>query len=142
MSSSSDDQLQCWHIVEGGFQGQIILSRPHESVLEFVKPRRGVVLLEVKDLYVHPLRRGYGWGAELMRKACTHADRTGADMVLRAAPHGRKRTRNGRRLPFKHFDELKAFYRSFGFRQVAVRNHEKITYDLPHDGVMVRRHGR
>lgn len=134
----NNDQLECWKVVEGGFFGQIILSKPAEPVLEFVRPRKGVPMLEVKDFYVHPLRRGFGWGAMLMRKACAYADRIGADMVLRAAPHGRKRTRDGRRLPFREYEQLKEFYRAFGFRQVPVRDPKRITYNLPHDGVMRR----
>lgn len=122
--------IGAWVIGKGGFRSQVLLCTPTEPILEFVEPRPGVRLVEVEDLYVHPLRRGYGWGSELMQTALRWCDMHGWDCVLRATPHGPP--------PVPEFDKLKRFYAQFGFRPVRKPRLEP-TFNVPRNGVMLRR---
>lgn len=90
-------------------------------------------MLEVIDLYVHPLRRGQGWASQLMGRACGYADRRRMAMALRVTgPRGYAR-------PGLGYGQLKKFYNSFGFRTVPVRKPEALTYRIPLDSIMLRK---
>lgn len=121
-------RLACWQIGEGGFVGYITVSVPTGPVLDVVK---ATPLLEVTDLYVHPLRRGQGWAGQLMQHATDYADRKGATLALYVSSKGYT-------TPGRPYEALKAFYRGFGFRTVPVRNPDKLTYRMPLDSIMRR----
>jgi GNAT superfamily N-acetyltransferase len=119
-----------WVVGNGGFKGQILLCHPTDAICSFVQPRQDVPLIEVADLYVHPLRRGAGWASELMRAAIEYVDSRRMDVALRVAPHGPKKPTP---------DALKRFYASFGFRPVRVPAGWQPEYNIPRDGVMLRK---
>jgi GNAT superfamily N-acetyltransferase len=121
-----------WVVGNGGFKGQVLLCHPTEAICSFVRPRQGVKLIEVADLYVHPLRRGSGWARELMSAALEYVDIKCLDVALRVAPHG---SRSATPTP----DALKRFYASFGFKPVRVPAGWQPEYDIPRDGVMLRK---
>lgn len=131
------ERLAVWEIGHGGFCGHIIVSVAPDCITDFVKPR-GRTLAQIEDLYVHPLRRTYGWGARLMGQAVREADRQGWDMALRACPHGPKAVA-GKPVPFKPLPKLLDFYRQFGFRLVNQKVQYETSYDVPAKAVMVRR---
>lgn len=68
------------------------------------------------DLYVHPLRRGKGWGHKLMRKAVKWADKGGLRLKLRVHPFGKQTVRSARKIAPR--EGLINLYKQYGFRRV------------------------
>jgi GNAT superfamily N-acetyltransferase len=69
----------------GGFTGEAALAEPYSEMLP-LKQRRPLLLFT--DFYVHPLRRGLGWGTRLLRAVVRWADRRGWDLVTYASAYG------------------------------------------------------
>jgi len=106
-----------WTVGAGGFIGEVTV-RPvtDPAVLRSVQ-RKGVPLLFLTELYVHPLRRGLGWSHTLIETAVAYAAGEGADLWLYASPYGPKRSgHHSVRRPT--IQELEALYRRHGFRPV------------------------
>lgn len=78
--------------------------------------RKSTPLLELTDMYVHPLRRGRGWAQELLNTAVTWADTHQTDLILRAAAYGPQKDRNKRPMPRLNKAELRVFYARFRFK--------------------------
>lgn len=129
-----------WTIGTGGFKGDILLCEPTECILWFQQPRPGVRMLEVECLYVHPLRRNYGWGRKLMDAALAHCDMRGWDTVLRVTPHGPRRTKAGTQVPLLPFSDLRLFYMSFGYKLVQEPEDKPREWLVPKGGVLFRKH--
>lgn len=92
-----------WKIGAGGFIGEVSL----RSVADDDAYTGADV--ELTDLHVHPLRRGRGWGRELVQCALAHAQRRRWVVFLRAVPYGSKPA---------SLRQLIAFYKSCGFKQL------------------------
>lgn len=128
MSMDLSRAVEWWNKGRGEYHSSIILAKPGDYLTDYVPWIREREALEVIGLYVHPARRGLGWGAALMGKACTYADALGVPLVLFASPYGPKQGRKGPAA-------LCAFYAGFGFERV--RRPRSAEYDLP--VVMVRK---
>jgi GNAT superfamily N-acetyltransferase len=108
-------ETHVWRIGSGGFIGSVsVIPVPSAEVLGAVKKRRPLMFLTY--LFVHPLRRGRGWGGELVAAATAWADAEGIDLWLYARPYGHAR---GRRT----VEQLVAFYRAHGFRPIEGAGH-------------------
>jgi len=113
-----------WSMGAGGFIGYAQLVDPVE-VPRFAPPvpvpARTAVLSVV---YVHPLRRGLGWGDSLLRQALAYADRHGAPVASWASPIPEpKHARDGRRLRRLEYERLMAWYESYGFKPIGDTNY-------------------
>lgn len=108
-----------WKLGVGGFIGEASVVEPSEDLEAFKRKRRR--LLELTDVYVHPLRRGLGWAAALVRSAVQWVNSRGIDLVLRAQPYGPTADRNKRKFSKMQEAHLIEFYAGFGFR-LCVRN--------------------
>lgn len=95
-----------WVMGSGGFIGEASLAVPDEELARHT--RKGVQLLELTDVYVHPLRRRNRWAHALLETATTHADAEHIDLVLRTIPYGKGDTLDWQRLA--------ALYAQYGFR--------------------------
>jgi GNAT superfamily N-acetyltransferase len=60
------------------------------------------------EFYVHPLRRGMGWGTKLLDSMCAWADRRGWDLITYPRAYG-----NGAR---PNNEMLRSLYCGWGFR--------------------------
>jgi GNAT superfamily N-acetyltransferase len=105
--------IERWTTGSGGFLGEVSLVEPDEWDAK-TYARKGVELLEMTDVYVHPLRRGRGWARELVQTAILHADKEGLDLFLRTIAYGK--TQHRRRWGALSTEELAAFYAKFGFK--------------------------
>ena len=98
---------QVWQLGAGGFYGEILLAPAEADELRLKRDRP---LLAVRRFYVHPLRRGQGWGAALFSRATSWADAKGVDLVLYVKPYGRIR-----KVPA---ETLERIYAQYGFRRL------------------------
>lgn len=106
-----------WTVGSGGFIGEVTLLTVDETNYDLhLTRRKSVPLLELTDLYVHPLRRGRGWAQELLTTAVEWADAHQTDLVLRTAAYGPHKDRNKRPVPRMTKEELQVFYARFGFK--------------------------
>lgn len=106
-----------WVVGAGGFLGEAsVVEVPALNADMYRTARPAVRLLELTDVYVHPLRRGRGWATRLLQSAVDWADGAGVDLVLRACPYGPLADRGGRALTRLDSAALAKFYVSYGFR--------------------------
>jgi len=111
-----------WTIGAGGFCGYLELVTPASTPRFTLPVPPETALLSV--VYVHPLRRGKGWGDALMARALGYCDRYGVAVASWASPIPEPaRTRDGKRLHRLEFDRLMAWYESYGFRAVGNSNY-------------------
>lgn len=109
MQVLKEEVLGRWTVGSGGFIGEVYLrSTPPEAL---PCKRKGVPLVFLTDLWVHPLRRGLGWSRSLVSAAVAHADKQRWDLWLYARPFNNSK-KPERRL---NTDQLVTLYLSFGF---------------------------
>ena len=95
-----------WKIGAGGFIGEVSLFELSNEDL-YVRGRDRRKFVELSDLHVHPLRRGKGWGRELLSTALTHAQRYDWCVFIRVIPYAAD--------PME-LDCLMDFYKRYGFK--------------------------
>lgn len=98
-----------WVVGTGGFLGEATLQGLLETDYYVRRSDEEPSYVELTNVYVHPQRRGRGWGAAVVEAALTHAERRGWPVFLRAIPYGKEPA---------DLDQLIRFYRSYGFRQL------------------------
>jgi GNAT superfamily N-acetyltransferase len=107
MIHMSGKLIQRWKMGAGGFIGEVSLFALAESD-QYVRGRGDDrMYVELSNFYVHPLRRGRGWGRELLTTAIAYAQGSGWVIFLRVVPYGRSPS---------SVDELLVLYRQHGFK--------------------------
>lgn len=87
MAATVCELIQRWTIGEGGFIGEASLIAASDDDHR-IWSRDNRVIVELTDVYVHPLRRRNGWARECVQTALDFANAEEWDVFLRVAEYG------------------------------------------------------
>lgn len=107
--------LHRWTLGQRGFIAEASLAAmdPAEAK-QYMRGNTPVV--ELTDVYTHPLRRGRGWARSCAQAALDYADDNGWDVFLRVVAYGPDEDKNQSQFQKLTNEELAAFYKSLGFK--------------------------
>ena len=108
--------IQRWTLGQRGFiaEASLVAMDPYEAK---VYMRGAVPIVELTDVYTHPLRRGRGWARSCAQAALDHADDNGWDVFIRVGvAYGPDADKNAKQFQRLNDMELLAFYKSLGFK--------------------------